>query len=917
MRPLPCPPAPRFPRLLRFPSIAVIFLRPSALLGGLRAWRRRWSLPMLLVLLLASPAALLGTFAWRATSNAALGSSRAQDAANQAKVGATYGKMPLYFVENQGQTDARVAYYAHGRSTSIFFTPQGVTYALTAPGTPSTTSPAASHSARAQLGREAATASDAARQRWAVAVDFVGANPAVRPVGQERTEAVVSYFRGPQAEWKTGLPTYQRVVYANLWPGIDLVYEGTAAGALEYTFLIQPGADPQQIQLAYRGATTVTRTPAGQLAVTTPIGSWTEDIPYAYQEGSEGQRIPITATHALRAGAAEATPVYSFALGAYDRSQSLVLDPVVFVYSGFIGGAGFDQGNGITVDSTGNAYITGQTSSDETTFPVTVGPDLTYNGSFYDAFVAKVKADGSALVYLGYIGGAGGFSDVGQGIAVDKDGNAYVAGTTYSDQATFPVMVGPDLSFNGGGSDAFVAKINASGKALLYCGYIGGAGFDQGNGIAVDSFGNASITGNTSSNEMTFPAMVGPDLTYNGGLDDAFVAKVAASGKTLLSAGYIGGADEDDGKGITLDSTGNAYITGMTWSTQATFPVTVGPDLTYNDFGAGDAFVAKVADGGKTLLYAGYIGGVDQEDGKGIAVDSFGNAYIAGFTLSTPATFPVMVGPDLTYNGGGDAFVAKVKADGTGLVYCGYLGGAGDDFGEGIAVDSFGKAYVTGATSSNQLTFPVTGGPDLTYNGVNFDAFVAKVKADGTGLMYAGYIGGHDDDLGFAIAVDAAGSAYVTGVTRSIKGFPVKVGPDPSFNGGGTDAFVTKVAQLVFVPVPLPILIQPGSSVATLNPASRGELPVAILSTDEFDATVDVDLATVRFGATGTEAAPLRATRADVNEDGLPDLLLHVAIPDTAIACGDTSAALSGRTVDGQEITGSALIQTVGCTIRR
>jgi hypothetical protein len=714
MRPLPSLSSTRF---RPFSSAGLMFPRPGAHLGGLRARGRHWSRITLILLLLASPAALLGAFAWHTTPNAPLGPSRTQDAANQAKLGATYGKMPLYFVENQGQTDARVAYYAHGQDTSIFFTPQGVTYALTTPGVPATSS-AASHSTRAQPGHKAVAAPETARRRWAVAVDFVGANPAIKPRGEERTPTVVSYFRGPRAEWKTGLPTYQRVVYADLWPGIDLVYEGTAAGALEYSFLLQPGADPQQIQLAYRGATTVTRSPSGRLEVNTPVGSWTEDIPYAYQEGPGGQRTPITATHILKAGAAEETPVYSFALGAYDRSQPLVLDPVVFIYSGFIGGAGFDQGNGIAVDSTGNAYITGQTSSDETTFPVTVGPDPTFNGSFYDAFVAKVKSDGSALAYLGYIGGAGGFSDVGQGIAMDKDGNAYVAGSTSSDQTTFPVMVGPDLTFNGGGDDAFVAKVRADGTGLVYCGYIGGAG-------------------------------------------------------------------------------------------------------------------------------------------------SFG------------------------------------------------------DSGKGIAVDSFGKAYVTGATSSNQLTFPVKGGPDLTFNGVDEDAFVAKVRADGTGLIYAGYIGGHENDFGFAIAVDAAGSAYVTGGTNSIKGFPVKVGPDLSFNGGGFDAFVTKIAQLVFVPFPLPILIQPGSSIATLNPASRGELPVAILSTDEFDATVDVDLATVRFGATGTEAAPLRATRADVNEDGLPDLLLHVAIPDTGIACGTTTAALSGRTVDGQEIRGSALIQTVGCTIRR
>jgi hypothetical protein len=301
-------------------------------------------------------------------------------------------------------------------------------------------------------------------------------------------------------------------------------------------------------------------------------------------------------------------------------------------------------------------------------------------------------------------------------------------------------------------------------------------------------------------------------------------------------------------------------------------------------------------------------------------VDVTGSAYIAGFTLSTQATFPVIVGPDLTYNGGGgDAFVAKVKADGSGLVYCGYIGGAGSfgDSGWGIALDSKGNAYVTGDTSSNQLTFPVKSGPDLTYNGGGEDAFVAKVRADGVGLIYAGYIGGHENDVGFGIAVDKGANAYVTGVTSSLKDFPVKVGPDLSFNGGGSDAFVTKVAQLVFVPLPLPILIQPGSSIATLNPTSGGELPVAILSTDTFSAPTDVEVASIRFGATGAEAAPLRVTRADVNEDGLLDLLLHFSIPDMGIVCGATSAALSGRTVDGQEIRGSAPIQTVGCPNQR
>jgi hypothetical protein len=239
-------------------------------------------------------------------------------------------------------------------------------------------------------------------------------------------------------------------------------------------------------------------------------------------------------------------------------------------------------------------------------------------------------------------------------------------------------------------------------------------------------------------------------------------------------------------------------MTGPTGSTEATFPVTVGPDLTHS--GSWDAFVAKVAADGTGLLYAGYIGGADYDEGTGIAIDAAGNAYVTGTTASTEATFPVIVGPDLTHNGIYDgtynAFVAKVRADGTGLVYAGYIGGAVGAEGVGIAVDAAGNAYVTGVTSSNQKTFPVTVGPDLTFNGFH-DAFVAKVRADGTGLVYAGYIGGAGPEYGIGIAVDAAGNAYVTGTTTSTEAtFPVTVGPDLTLDPGSWDAFVAKISAV-------------------------------------------------------------------------------------------------------------------------
>ena len=644
------------------------------------------------------------------------------DPGTTSRVREAFGTLPLSFVENRGQVDPRVAYYVPGHDTAFYFTREGVTIALTGSTLSRASGPDGLRDVARQTGLPSLPDREGSPQRWAVKLDFVGANPEVRPVGQDPTPAVVSYFKGPREAWKTGLPTYASVVYPNLWPGIDLVYTGTAT-RLKYTFLVHPGADPDRIELACRGATAVTLTDGGELDVSTPLGGFRDAKPYAYQE-MEGRRVGVGATYALSPDAAGAHG-YGFRLGSYDRARLLVLDPAILVYAGYIGGSSFDRGSGIAVDSAGNAYVTGFTTSTEATFPETVGPDLTYNGGDDDAFVAKVNAAGTALLYAGYIGGSA--DEGGYGIAVDVAGNAYVTGFTSSSEATFPVTVGPDLTFNGA-FNAFVAKVNAAGTALVYAGYIGGSGGDEGFGIAVDSAGNAYVTGLAQSSEATFPVTVGPDLTFNGN-GDAFVAKVNAAGTALVYAGYIGGSSFEEAFGIAVDVAGNAYVAGTTASSEATFPVTVGPDTTYNGganvFGA-DAFVAEVNAAGTALVYAGYVGGSGVDQALGIAVDVAGNAYVTGVTDSSETTFPVTVGPDLTYNGGSDAFVAEVNAGGTALVYAGYVGGASGELGFGIAVDVEGNAYVTGQTSSSEATFPETVGPDLTYNG-NGDAFIAKI----------------------------------------------------------------------------------------------------------------------------------------------------------------------------------------------
>lgn len=683
----------------------------------------------------------------------------------------------LHFIESRGPAGAASGYHVQGRDKAVHFGPDGITFALT--GAP-----------------------DAPRARWAVRLDFEGARAGVVPEGKDPTGAVVSYFKGPREQWKTGLPTYAAVVYRDLWPGIDLEISG-AASALKYQLVVAPGADPAQIRLTYRGASAVRLTEGGQIEVSTPVGGFKDDAPLSFQDTPEG-RAEVPSAYALEAAAPDGAQTYGFRLGAYDPTLPLVIDPAVLIYCGFIGGSGYDAGEDIAVDLAGNAYITGDTDSSQSTFPDRGGPDRTYNGDS-DAFVAKLSPRG-ALVYAGYIGGSR--FDIGRGVAVDWAGQAYVTGWTFSNehQGKFPVEVGPDLSYDDSSdpdnADAFIVKVDALGTDLVYAGYIGGAGTDIGFDVEVDSCGNAYVTGSTSSDASTFPAQVGPYVEHNGGLD-AFVAKVDASGAHLVYAGYIGGDEQDEGFSIAVDRAGAAYVTGWTFSDEDSFPALVGPDLTQNDdddpsVTHGDAFVAKVNPAGTGLEYAGYIGGARYDVGQGIDVDLAGSAYVSGNT-SSGGTFPVKIGPDLTYNGFEDAFVAKVSPSGDELVYAGYVGGASVDGSTGIAVDLGGNAYLTGATLSSD--FPTTGGPDLSHNG-GYDAFVTKVHASGASLVYSGYIGGSSDDAGRDIAVHWLGDAFVVGFTSSTEAtFPAVGGPDLTHNGG-TDAFVARIRQTSFTGPP-------------------------------------------------------------------------------------------------------------------
>jgi hypothetical protein len=465
-----------------------------------------------------------------------------------------------------------------------------------------------------------------------------------------------------------------------------------------------------------------------------------------------------------------------FEVAAYDRRQPLVIDPVLF-YSTYLGGANDDDASAIAVDANGNASVTGGTSS--TNFPTTAGAFRLTSGGLTDAFIIRLDPAG-AMVYSTYLGGAG--DDEGRAIAVDGAGNTYVTGDTTS--GNFPTTAGSFRQTLSGLTDAFVIRLNAAGLPV-YSTYLGGAGEDEGLAIRVNAAGNAYVTGETGSAD--FPTTVGSFRRTLGGLSDAFVTRLGATGALVYST-YLGGSAADDGRGIAIDASGNAYVTGETFSTD--FPTTAGaPRATLA--GATDAFVTKLNATGSALVYSTYLGGTGADRGSAIAVDTLTNpnAYLTGRTFSS--NFPTTAGAlRTTLAGTTDAFVARLDPTGA-LAYSTYLGGSGTDEAFSIAVDGAGNAYITGETVSSD--FPTTSGAPQAVRAGLKDAFVTKLSPAGA-LVYSTYLGGRGEDTAFSIAVDAASNAYVAGETASTD-FPTTAGAfDRTFNGI-EDAFVTKITD--------------------------------------------------------------------------------------------------------------------------
>ena len=523
---------------------------------------------------------------------------------------------------------------------------------------------------------------------------------------QDELPGKANYFIGkdPKA-WRTGVRTFARVLFRDVWPGVDLCYHGEG-GELEYDFIVHPGASPGSIRLAFDGAPPK-EGERGELILDGAEGLVSLKAPRTYQE--EGRR-EVASRYAVSG------KQVAFHVSSYDAAKSLVIDPVVN-FSTYLGGSAGDSGLGITVDAAGSVYVTGKTNS--TNFP-TQGPLQATSGGAGDAFVAKLSASGSSLIYSTYLGGSG--DDSGSGIAVDAAGSAYVTGQTSS--TNFPTQ-GPLQAAFGGAGDAFVAKLSASGSSLIYSTSLGGSGDDSGYGIAVDVAGSAYVTGDAYSTN--FPTQGPFQVASGGGFYDAFAAKLSASGSSLIYSTYLGGSGGDSGLGIAVDAAGNAYVTGTTASPN--FP-TRGPFQVASG-GVYDAFVAKLSATGSSLVYSSYLGGTGDDSGLGIAVDAAGSAYVTGYTSSTD--FPIHGPFQATFGGGADAFVVKLSASGSSLIYSTYLGGNGGDYGFAIAVDAAGSAHVTGSTYATNFPTqgplqPATAGGDG--GPLAYDAFISQISGD-------------------------------------------------------------------------------------------------------------------------------------------------------------------------------------------
>lgn len=680
-----------------------------------------------------------------------------------------YGQVPLSFEANVGQTDETVEFLSRGSGYTLFLTPTEAVLRL-------------QRSSDAEAGDFGVPSAEGV----VIRMEYVGANPDTTLSGGEVRPSTVNYFSGSDpAQWHRGVSSFARVAYSDLYDGIDLVWYSNANNQLEYDFIVAPGVDPSVIGMQFRGVDGLEVGDSGNLHLHTPFGMLQQERPFTYQEIG-GIRREIPSQYTLTGDQV------GFTVGSYDPTLPLVIDPIVG-YATFLGGSSSEDGYAIAVDATGSAYVTG--STDSANFPATAGAYQTTNAGFQDVYVAKLSPDGSGLEYATYLGGSG--NDRAHSIAVDGEGNAYVAGRSSS--LNFPTTPGAFQTGQRGSTyDAFVTKLDPSGGALVYSTYLGGGGNDAAFGIAVDAVGQAVIAGGTNSED--FPSTPSAWQFFNQ-QTDSFLTRLSASGSTSDYSTYFGTSGSTErANGVAVDAAGMVYVVGQTRDLD--FPTSPGVIQPLFAGGLNDGYLFKFdpnQSGEDSRVYATYLGGSDDDRVHGVALDAAGNVYLTGITGSADFTTANAFQP--AFGGGAtDAFVVKLDDTASTRVFATFLGGSGLERGNAIAVNAAGEAYVTGATSS--ADFPTLDPVQANLAG-GADAFVTKFTAVGDALVYSTYYGGTgDENISFSdttnqggIALDGLGGVYFVGRTES-PDFPTVNPLQPTY-GGDSDAFVVKLNEAV------------------------------------------------------------------------------------------------------------------------
>jgi hypothetical protein len=613
-----------------------------------------------------------------------------------------------------------------------------------------------------------------------VRIAFDGASSTSRVDGSDASDESSNYLTGSErSRWRLGVRRFRAISYRGIYPQTDLVFYSGTSG-LEFDFAIAPGGTPSPIRMHFFGADAQV-TADGDILLATAAGELLVRRPTCYQQEEGSRRVVPARFQKL------GTNSVGLSVGSYDASAALIVDPELR-FSTLVGGNTFDFGTSVTTDAASNIYLVGSTLSAD--FPTGGAIPGSYRG-LTDCFVAKLSPDGSVLLYSTYLGGAD--FDAAVGVAVDSGGAAYVVGVT-SSANDFPQAGGLGRGFGGGFNDGFVTKLNAAGDGIVFSTFLGGSGAESCDGIRLDDGGNIYIVGGTESPDFpTVNALQGAlsgARCYEQACLDAFVAKLAPDGSSLVYSTYLGGNDYELARGIAVDADGFAYVGGNTRSDD--FPVTPGA-FRPNRTGEGDVFVSKITPSGSTLVFSTYLGG-SQDDGiAGVAVDEEGGVFIAGDTQSPD--FPIKEPFQAGYGGVYDGFIAKLDPQGSALAFSSFIGGSALEFALGLSVDTTGAVYALGITSSQD--FPVIDAIQPTYGGGPNDLFVVKIEPALRSVRYSTYLGGTgaDEAIGSAaFYTDFSGNAFVVGFTSS-PDFPVTPGVVQSALAGATDVCVVKVVD--------------------------------------------------------------------------------------------------------------------------